>query len=124
MDDEFFVFDCLSFPCRDACCSFGVDVRPEERDRLIQLGYAKAEDFTGPTEEDGEWNYRTAVGPRGCVFLKENERGCRLHELDLKPVICNVFPRDEEEAKEMYDDGALPCFHHISFAEKVAAQNA
>ena len=118
MEDEIFEFDCLGFPCQDACCCYGVDVRPEERDRLISLGYATAEDFTGPTLEDGELNYRTQVSKRGCVFLQEKERGCRLHQYGVKPVICNVFPRDEEEAREMFDDGALPCFHLLSFDDK------
>ena len=117
MEDEIFEFDCLGFPCRDACCSFGVDVQPEERDRLINLGYATAEDFTGPTLEDGDLYYRTRVGSRGCVFLKGKDRGCRLHQYNIKPAVCNVFPRDEEEAKEMYDEGALPCFPQIFFAE-------
>jgi len=115
MSEEAFVFDCLNFPCHAACCFYGVDVRPEERERLIRDGYATAEDFTGPTEEDGELYYRTRTNGRGCVFLKENARGCRLHEFDVKPEVCNVFPRDEEEAREMYEDGTLPCFPHISF---------
>jgi len=115
MSEEAFVFDCLNFPCHDVCCSYGVDVRPEERERLIRDGYATAEHFTGPTEEDGELYYRTRVNGHRCVFLKQNARGCRLHEFDVKPEVCNVFPRDEEEAREMYEDGTLPCFPHITF---------
>jgi Fe-S-cluster containining protein len=118
MNEENFVFDCLNFPCRDICCSYGVDVRPEERDRLIGFGYATAEDFTGPTEDDGDLYYRTRIGQRGCVFLKENDRGCRLHQYDVKPAVCNVFPCDDEDAKEMFDEGTLPCFHQIAFDEK------
>ncbi len=121
MSEEFNVFDCLNYPCTDKCCSYGVDVHPDERARLIREGYATAEQFTGPDmDEDDELWYRTAVGPRGCVFLKENERGCSLHQYDVKPLVCNVFPRDEEEAREMYEDGNLPCFHHISFERKIS----
>lgn len=115
--DENFIFDCLNFPCKDACCSFGVDVRPEERDRLIESGYATAENFTGPTLEEGDLYYRTRVGERGCVFLKDDSRGCRLHQYDIKPVVCNVFPRDVEEAQEMFDEGALPCFQHLAIPQ-------
>jgi Fe-S-cluster containining protein len=119
MSEEFYIFDCLNYPCKDKCCSYGVDVKPEERDRLLREGYATAGQFTGPTlEDDGELWYRTAVGPRGCVFLKAEDRGCSLHQYDVKPLICNVFPRDEEEAREMFEDGNLPCFHLISFADK------
>ena len=103
-------FPCGTFDCRDDCCKYGVDVEIEERDLLIEKGLAKPEDFTGPEEEDGDLMYRTALGPRGCIFLNP-DRGCRLHASGIKPVVCKIFPRDEEEMREAYEDDYLPCYH-------------
>ena len=103
--------DCMTFPCAQDCCSHGADVWPAEREALIDAGHARAEQFTGPEpDEDGDWLYRTAVGPLGCVFLAEAGRGCGLHFTGLKPEVCRVVPRDHDEAEELRDDGQLPCF--------------
>ncbi|MBN1441014.1 MAG: hypothetical protein JW929_16540 [Anaerolineales bacterium] len=90
----------------------------EEYEQLIAHGLATPADFTGPEEDEGDWLYRTALGPRGCIFLLP-ERGCRLHNTDFKPQVCQVFPRDWEEAKEAYEDGYLPCFEE-EYLAKVA----
>ena len=63
--------DCMTYPCSQDCCSHGADVWPAERDALLGAGHATAEQFTGPEPDDeGDLLYRTAVGPRGCVFLR------------------------------------------------------
>jgi Fe-S-cluster containining protein len=101
--------DCLKFNCNDLCCSYGADVYIEEYKLLLEKGLASPDDFTGPEEEDdGTLLYRTALGPRGCIFLKST-RGCRLHESGIKPYVCNVFPRDHEEALDAYNEGYLNC---------------
>lgn len=100
--------DCTSFPCREECCSAGVDVFSDERDRLIADGIANAADFTGPELDEGDLMYRTALGPRGCVFL-EPTRGCRLHGIGYKPRVCSEVPRDAEEVGELFGYGMLPC---------------
>ena len=61
--------DCRTYPCKEECCSWGVDVEPEERQRMIQDGIATEADFTGPQLYEGEPLYRTALSGRGCVFL-------------------------------------------------------
>jgi len=99
---------CLTFPCSDECCTYGADVEIEEYQQLIDHHLAVPEEFTGPEEDDGVMLYRTALGPRGCIFLLP-ERGCRLHNTPFKPGVCIVFPRDTEEAKEAFEDGYLPC---------------
>jgi Fe-S-cluster containining protein len=99
---------CLSFRCTDQCCTYGADVEIEEYRLLIEHGLATPGEFTGPEEDEGFWLYRTALGPRGCIFLLP-ERGCRLHNTGFKPSVCRVFPRDAAEAKEAYEDGYLPC---------------
>jgi Fe-S-cluster containining protein len=96
--------------CADQCCKYGVDVEIEEYHALIEHGLATPQDFTGPEEDEGCLLYRTALGPRGCIFLLP-ERGCRLHNTGFKPVVCKIFPRDAEEALEAYEDGYLPCAH-------------
>ncbi|HEX9295650.1 MAG TPA: YkgJ family cysteine cluster protein [Polyangiaceae bacterium] len=103
--------DCTTFACKEECCSAGVDVWPEERQRMIDDGVAKADDFTGPELDEEEWLYRTAIGPRGCVFLQP-ERGCRLHTIGYKPSVCVQVPRDAEEVAELLDYGMLPCHDH------------
>ena len=105
-------WDCVSFPCGDACCQYGVDVFAHERDLLISAGTAMASDFSEPdTDEDGTIMYRTQTGPRGCVFLMDG-RGCRLHISGHKPSTCHVWPRDFEEAMCAAGEGYLPCFPH------------
>jgi len=101
--------DCVTFPCRDDCCSAGCDVWPAERDALLASGMATVADFDeGYEDDEGDWLFRTALGPRGCVFLQE-ARGCRLHFSGLKPAVCSIVPRHAEEADEMSHDGMLPC---------------
>jgi hypothetical protein len=99
---------CLTFACADECCMYGADVEIEEYQKLIENNLAAPGEFTGPEEDEGVMLYRTALGPRGCIFLLP-ERGCRLHNTQYKPRVCLVFPRDTAEAKEAYEDGYLPC---------------
>ena len=108
--------DCMTYPCSQDCCSHGADVWPAERDALLGAGHATAEQFTGPEPDDeGDLLYRTAVGPRGCVFLRPEGRGCGLHFTGLKPEVCRVVPRDYDEGEEMRDDGQLPCLAEWKF---------
>jgi hypothetical protein len=106
---------CLTFACADDCCTYGADVEIREQRLLIENNLAVPEEFTGPEEDGGVMLYRTALGPRGCIFLLP-DRGCRLHNTPFKPSVCLVFPRDTEEAKEAFEDGYLPCV-----AEELAA---
>lgn len=101
--------DCMTFPCREECCSHGCDVWPHERDALLEKGLAHPTDFDeGYHDDDGDWLYRTALGPRGCTFLKE-DRGCRLHTTGMKPEVCTAVPRNTAEADEMASYDMLPC---------------
>ena len=101
--------DCETFPCREQCCSEGCDVWPHEREALLQHGIAQVSDFDeGYEDDEGDWLFRTALGPRGCVFLSE-QRGCRLHTTGLKPAVCIAVPRSIPEADEMAAEGMLPC---------------
>ena len=103
--------DCRTFPCKEECCSAGVDVYPEERQRMIDAAVATAADFTGPEIDEGELLYRTALGVRGCVFLQPT-RGCRLHAIGYKPRVCVAVPRDPEEVADMLEDDMFPCHSH------------
>lgn len=108
--------DCATFPCGDACCSAGVDVWPAERERLLSLGLATPDQFTGPeTDDEGDVLFRTALGPRGCVFLVE-PRGCRLHTTGAKPSVCTEVPRDGDEVEEMAAEAMMPCAASWRFA--------
>jgi hypothetical protein len=109
--------DCSTFPCREECCSVGVDVWPEERQRMIDDGVAGESDFTGPEDDDGDLLYRTALGPRGCVFLLPT-RGCRLHDTGYKPEVCTEVPRDAEEVAELAGYGMLPCHEQWKWKEE------
>ena len=101
--------DCGSYPCHDDCCSAGCDVWPAERDALLASGLARSSDFDeGYEDDEGDWLFRTSLGPRGCTFL-ETPRGCRLHSTGLKPAVCSAVPRDAREADEMSADDMLPC---------------
>ena len=75
---------------------------------MIDEGVATAADFTGPDMDEEDELYRTALGPRGCVFL-EPTRGCRLHAIGYKPRVCAEVPRDPEEVAELRDYEMLPC---------------
>jgi hypothetical protein len=100
--------DCRTYPCKEECCSWGVDVYPDERDRMVADGIATAADFTGPAMDEGELLYRTALRERGCVFLNPT-RGCRLHAIGYKPRVCIAVPRDPEEVADMLEDDQMPC---------------
>ena len=108
-------FDCMTFPCQDGCCRLGVRATEAEKNRIIASGLGTEADFDPHpiVEEDGVY-YHTQVTERGCVFL-QSDRGCRLHEQGIKPEICICFPYDLEDAQEMYEEGAMPCFHHRIF---------
>lgn len=110
---------CLQINCADLCCRYGVDVLPEEYENLIAHHLADPAEFTGPEadEEDGAMLYRTAEGTRGCIFLSST-RGCRLHNTQYKPIVCQLFPRDRAEALEAYQDGYLPCINHYMGREE------
>jgi Fe-S-cluster containining protein len=100
---------CMETNCADACCSYGVDVLPEEYEKIISLNIASPKQFTQPYKSDGEILYRTRVRKGGCIFLQP-QRGCRLHATGRKPITCITFPKDMDEAREAYEDGYLPCF--------------
>jgi len=75
---------------------------------MIADGIATAADFTGPVLDEDDLMYRTALGPRGCVFLGPI-RGCRLHPIGYKPRVCAEVPREAEEVAELFGYGMLPC---------------
>lgn len=101
--------DCMKTDCGDACCRYGADVLPEEYNRIISLKIASPSEFSKPYMSEGEMLYRTRVRNGGCIFLMK-PRGCRLHASGHKPITCQNFPQDMEEAREAYEDGYLPCF--------------
>ena len=103
----------MEIDCADACCRYGVDVLPEEYERIISSDISLAKKFTKPYKSDGEILYRTRVRKRGCIFLMP-QRGCRLHSTGHKPITCRTFPKDLIEAEEAYQDGYLPCFNRIN----------
>jgi len=110
--------DCLKFNCWDKCCMYGVDVQLDEYANLIANHLAEPGEFTGPEDDDdGVMVYRTMEGSRGCIFLSAT-RGCRLHNTQYKPIVCQLFPRDQAEALEAYQDGYLPCISHYVRAEE------
>ena len=105
--------DCQTYPCKEECCSAGVDVSPEERQRIIDDGHGRAEDFTGPErDEEDDLLYRTALGPRGCIFLAADARvPLALHRLQAR--VCAEVPRDAEEVdRDASSYGMLPCHAH------------
>ena len=54
----------------------GVDVWPEERERMLKDRIATEADFAGPeTDDEGDVLFRTALGPRGCTFLAPDAPG-------------------------------------------------
>jgi len=105
--------DCIGIDCADECCRYGVDVLPDEYDRLASSDLARPEEFTKPFKRDGEILYRTKLGKRGCIFLMP-QRGCRLHSAGQKPITCQTFPKNLREARTAYRDGYLPCFDRLN----------
>jgi Fe-S-cluster containining protein len=112
--------DCTTYPCKEECCSAGVDVFADERQRMIDDGIASAADFTGPDPEEDEELYRTALGPRGCIFLGPT-RGCRLHPIGYKPRVCAEVPRDAEEVEELVGYEMLPCHQEWAWGKPAPA---
>jgi Fe-S-cluster containining protein len=98
----------MEINCADDCCRYGVDVLPEEYERIILSNLATPKEFTRPYKRDGELIYRTKLGKRGCVLLMPR-RGCRLHLSGHKPITCQTFPKNLSAAKTAYQQGYLPC---------------
>lgn len=99
----------MTYACKDDCCGSGCDVWPHERAALLAAGLAVDSDFVDPYSVDGsDGLVRTALGPRGCVFLKA-DRGCRLHGSGLKPDVCVTAWASPASADAMQAEGLLPC---------------
>lgn len=99
--------------CADACCSHGVNVDIEERQRILARA-TELEAFLGIPQQEwfdsiecididapGGRYVRTKVITGGCVFLDRLARGCRLHAYALaagrdyhefKPMLSALFP--------------------------------
>jgi hypothetical protein len=107
--------DCRTYPCKEECCSAGVDIFPAEREALIREGLGTEAHFTGPeVDEEGDSLYRTALGPRGCIFL-DSVRGCTLHHTGFKPSTCIRIPSNQEDVDEMLEDDMFPCHKEWRF---------
>ncbi len=138
--------DCMAFECGivaehrtklDACCSYGVDADPRERDRILALRYRIGpamdaerrelpwflDEFTPDPDFPSGGSVRTNATRERCVFLGHaGTRGCVLHvvalregvePMDLKPHICSLFPLTYAEGllcfSEDYED--YSCSH-------------
>jgi hypothetical protein len=120
--------------CRDACCSYGVDV--DERVVSVILGQAepieavvgvsREEWFAGAPVPDpevpGGASRRTSVRDGYCVFHDPRGRGCLLHGYALatgqdyhalKPMVSTLFPLTFESGtlvlSDELEDGTLVC---------------
>ena len=99
--------------CKDACCSYGVDVDADNVQRILahrsalepRLGVPADEWFEREVEADREFpsgrRVRTAVREGRCVFARRGGRGCELHAYALehglahrmlKPLVSSLFP--------------------------------
>ncbi len=99
--------------CKDACCSYGVDIDVENMARLKALGSDFAESVGAPAEEwfeaeietDAEFpggaSGRTQAVDGACIFLDRKQRGCKIHAWclakgidyhQLKPLVSVLFP--------------------------------
>lgn len=74
---------CWPCPHSSTCCRFGTSVTPAEHAAMVQ---AHGPEVVRAVPGD----LRTAVGPRGCVFLGEN--GCLIHDETYYPATCRAFP--------------------------------
>ena len=120
--------------CRDACCSWGVDIDLGNAARLKALpqdfktlvGLPQSEWFTSAVTEDAEFpggaHVRTTVIDGACVFRNRAGRGCLIHVYalengmdyhDLKPIVSALFPVTFEQgvltAADEVADGSLRC---------------
>jgi hypothetical protein len=95
----------------------------DERKRMIDDGIATAADFTGPEMDEEDELYRTALGPRGCIFLQA-ARGCRLHGIGYKPSVCSEVPRDREEVDELVGYEMLPCHAEWQWGARASRKTA
>ena len=110
--------DCRTFPCKEECCSAGVDVWPEERQRIIDAGHGRAEDFTGPErDEEDDLLYRTALGPARVRLSRSRRAGAGCTPIGFKPEVCSEVPRDAEEVGELREYGMLPCHAHWKWGD-------
>jgi len=102
------VADCMSHRCSmrdtgeqklDACCQYGCDVDPIERDAILarksEIAAVMAADVRGlpwfdesEPEEDLDTPsgvvVRTATHADGCIFLAHDRRGCAIHRAAIE----------------------------------------
>lgn len=120
--------------CRDACCSYGVDVDEqvaaailEQADRIeVAVGVPREAWFAGAPAPDAEVpggaSRRTSVRDGYCVFHDARGRGCVLHRYALatgqdyhalKPMVSTLFPLTFEAGalvvSDELEDGTLVC---------------
>lgn len=120
--------------CRDACCSYGVDVDERvvseilgQADRIEAIvGVSREEWFAGAPVPDpevpGGGSRRTSVRDGYCVFHDPRGRGCLLHGYAvatgqdyhaLKPMVSTLFPLTFEAGtlvlSDELEDGTLVC---------------
>ena len=120
--------------CKDACCSYGVDIDIENVQRILALGEdfdafvgtPRARWFTDRIWTDAEFpggaQKRTRVKDGACVFLDREKRGCKIHGYSLakgidyhrlKPLVSTLFPVTFESgalvASGEVEDGSLIC---------------
>lgn len=121
--------------CKDACCSYGVDIDVENMARINALG-VDFEDYVGvprakwfekkiwrDAEFPGGAQGRTRAVDGACVFLDRKNRGCKIHAYcltkgidyhDLKPLVSTLFP-------VTFEQGALVASSEIAEDELVCA---
>jgi lysine-N-methylase len=91
-------WDCQG--CGNCCREYQIAVTDEERQRLLDLGWARDPALQGrpPFVQQGGWfstKYRLNHRPdEACVFLSSENR-CLIHERhgpDAKPLACRIYP--------------------------------
>jgi hypothetical protein len=127
-----FAPDCMTHECRcrladdkvrlDACCQYGADVDPLEKQAILRRADQVAAVLSPAHRDPARWfddsvveedsdmpsgiclRIATSAPPKedsGCVFLQHDGRGCALHRTalqhgfapeEIKPAVCRLYP--------------------------------
>lgn len=82
---------CMPCPHRAACCTWGVDISPDEVKALVAKFGDSVIDRNPRQSAGGGW-MRTAVRDGHCVFWVAPDGGCSIHAEAMYPAVCRAFP--------------------------------
>lgn len=82
---------CIYDACGAKCCRMEREITPSDVRRIVRATGSRVEDFALVSDEDATMPFKLKRMNGKCAFLLDDQK-CRLHDLDAKPVLCQMYP--------------------------------